>query len=183
MRKGFAALGVVALLAMSGCNEKDDAPAALPPVTVAEVPSASAGGACILWDWAFIQEKIGVRFSIAASDQVDDTSTCVVQTADSSWPDLSLSVVEQTKADAKVFLAERMPKKAVKLKGLGKAGYRLNSAAGGGHGPSVEIGWLSEAEQLQTLKFTFAKGASRASVTQMNSELLDLAKAMDTTDG
>ncbi|WP_239082099.1 hypothetical protein [Actinoplanes teichomyceticus] len=177
-------LGVVALLAVSGCTGRPQrAPAALPPVTVAEVPAASAGGACILWDWAFIEEKIGVRFSIAAADQVEDTSTCVVQTVDGPWPDLSISVVEQTKADAKIFLADRMPKKAVKVKGLGKAGYRLNTAASGGHGPSVEIGWLSEAEQLQTLKFTFAEGASAAAVTGMNARLLDLAKAMDTTDG
>ncbi|GAA2670621.1 MULTISPECIES: hypothetical protein [Actinoplanes] len=183
MRTGFAVLGVVALLAVSGCNEKEDVPTKLPPVTVAQVPAASAGGACILWDWGFIEEKIGVQFGVAASDQVDDTSTCVVQTVSGSWPDLSVSVVEQTKADAKIFLAERMPKKAVKLKGLGKAAYRLNGAATGGHGPTVEIGWLSEAEQLQTLKFTFAKGASKATVTQMNAKLLDLAKAMDTTDG
>jgi hypothetical protein len=178
-----AALGLVALLAVSGCNEKEETATKLPPVTVAEAPAASAGGACILWDWGFIEEKIGVRFSVAASGQVDDTSTCVVQTVDSSWPDLSLSVVEQTKASDKVFLATRVPKKAVKLKGLGKAGYRLNTAATGGHGPSVEIGWLSEAEQLQTLKFTFAKGANSAAVSSMNTGLLELAKAMDTTDG
>jgi hypothetical protein len=184
VRSGFAVLGVVALLAVSGCRERDEpAAAALPPVKVVEAPAASAGGACILWDWAFIKEKVGVRFSVAASGHVDETSTCVVQTESASWPDLSLSVVEQTKADAKMFLAERVPKKAVKVKGLGKAAYRLNSGASGGHGPSVEIGWLSEAEQLQTLRFTFPKGASTASVTQMNAKLLDLAKAMDTTDG
>ncbi|GIE84248.1 hypothetical protein [Actinoplanes regularis] len=183
MRKVLAALGVVMLLAVSGCDKPDDAVISLPPVAAPEAPAASAGGACILWDWTFIEKKIGVRFSVAASDQVDDTSTCVVQTVSGSWPDLSLSVVEQTKADAKIFLASRMPEKSVKLKGLGKAGYRLNTAATGGHGPSVEIGWLSEAEQLQTLKFTFAKGASNSAVTQMNTKLLDLAKAMDTTDG
>lgn len=183
MRRVGAALGVVALLAVSGCNEKEETATELPPVVVAVAPAASAGGACILWDWAFIEDRIGVRFSVAASGQVDDTSTCVVQTVEGSWPDLSLSVVDQTKADAKIFLATRMPKKATKLKGLGKAGYRLNSAATSGHGPSVEIGWLSEAAQLQTLKFTFAKSASNSAITQMNNGLFELAKAMDTTDG
>ncbi len=183
MRTVLTALGVIMLLAVSGCNKPEDAVATLPPVSVPEAPAASAGGACILWDWKFIQEKIGVKFSVAASDQVDDTSTCVVQTVNGSWPDLSLSVVEQTKADAKIFLASRVPAKSVKLKGLGKAGYRLTTAATGGHGPSVEIGWLSEAEQLQTLRFTFAKGASNSAVSQMNTKLLALAKAMDTTDG
>ncbi|AEV88023.1 hypothetical protein ACWT_7012 [Actinoplanes sp. SE50] len=184
MRTVLAALGVVTLLAAAGCKKQDtDAPVSLPPVTIVEQPAASAGGACILWDWAFIQQKIGVRFSVAAADQVDDTSTCVVQTVDGSWPDLSLSVVEETKADAKVFLANRVPKKGVKLKGLGKAGYRLTGPAADGHGPTVEIGWLSEAEQLQTLRFTFEKGAASSSVTAMNDRLLELAKAMDTTDG
>ena len=54
--------------------------AALPPVQIVEQPAASAGGACILWDYAFIEQKIGVKFTVAAADQVDDTSTCVVQT-------------------------------------------------------------------------------------------------------
>jgi hypothetical protein len=57
------------------------------------------------------------------------------------------------------------------------------SPAAGGHGPTVEIGWLSEAEQLQTLKFTFPPDARTDAVTEMSAKLLDLAKAMDTTDG
>jgi hypothetical protein len=184
VRRVGAALGVVALLAVSGCQKKkEEAAVTLPPVTIAVAPAASAGGACILWDWPLIKAKTGVDFSVAASGQIDDTSTCVVQTVDSSWPDLSLSVVDQTKADAKIFMATRAPKKSVALKGLGKAGYRLNTAAGSGHGPSVEIGWLSEAAQLQTLKFTFAKGATNAAVTKMNNGLVELAKALDTTDG
>jgi hypothetical protein len=180
-----AAIGVVALLAMTGCNNNRDAeagPEALPPVKLVEQPAASAGGACILWDYAFIRDKIGVTFSVAAADQVDDTSTCVVQTADGDYPDLMLSVVESTTADSKLFLSDLKPDKAATLKGLGKAGFRLDSAASGDHGPSVEISWLSEANQLQTLKFTFARSAPAGDVTAMNGKLLTLAKAMDTTD-
>jgi hypothetical protein len=183
--RSAAAIGVVALLALTGCNNKRDAHAAteaLPPVKLVEQPAASAGGACILWDYAFIHDKIGVAFNVAAADQVDDTSTCVVQTVDGDYPDLMLSVVESTTADAKLFLSDLKPDKAATLKGLGKAGFRLNSAASGDHGPSVEISWLSEANQLQTLKFTFAKGAPSGDVTAMNDKLLTLAKAMDTTD-
>ena len=84
---------------------------------------------------------------------------------------------------ATLFTEALMPKKATKLKGLGKAGYRLVTKASGGHGPSIEIGWLSEAEQLQTLRFTFAKEAKADAVTQMSPKLLSLAKAMDTTGG
>jgi hypothetical protein len=180
-----AAAGVLVLLALTGCNNKRDAKAeteALPPVKLVEQPAASAGGACILWDYAFIQDKLGVTFNVAAADQVDDTSTCVVQTVDGDYPDLMLSVVESTTADAKLFMSDLKPAKAATLKGLGKAGYRLNSAASGDHGPSVEISWLSEADQLQTLKFTFAKGTQPDEVTAMNGKLLNLAKAMDTTD-
>jgi hypothetical protein len=174
-----------ALLALTGCEnaEAKADPADAPAVDLVEQPAASAGGACILWDYPFIKEKIGVEFSVAAAGQVDDTSTCVVQTVTGDKPDLTLSVVESTTAGADLFNAEIKPDKATKLKGLGKAGYRLTTDAADGHGPTVEIGWLSEAKQLQTLRFTFAKGAKPADVTAMNDKLLALAKAMDTTDG
>ena len=184
MRSRLIAVGAVAaLLLLAGCTDKKDETAAPPPVQVVQQPAASAGGACILWDYAFIEQKIGVAFSIAASDQIDDTSTCVVQTDSADWPDLALSVVESTKADAELFTEELMPRKATKLKGLGKAGYRLVTKASGGHGPTVEIGWLSEAEQLQTLRFTFPEDAQSEAVDDLAPKLLDLAKAMDTTDG
>ena len=184
MRSRWVVLGVAALLGLTGCDGREQqAAAAPPPVDLVEQPAASAGGACILWDYDFIQEKIGVKFNVAASDQVDDTSTCVVQTVARAWPDLTLSVVESTPADADLFLADLKPRKAKTVKGLGKAAYRLNSAASGDHGPVVEIGWLSEAKQLQTLRFTFAKGAKSTDVSDMNTKLLALAKAMNTTAG
>ncbi|MEU7902090.1 hypothetical protein [Actinoplanes sp. NPDC049118] len=179
----FALGAAVALLAVAGCSDNRGEAAGLPPVQIVQQPAASAGGACILWDYAFIEEKIGVRFSVAAADQVDDTSTCVVQTEREEWPYLALSVVESTKADAELFSEELTPAKATKLKGLGKVGYRLVSKASGGHGPTVEIGWLSEAAQLQTLRFTFAKGAGGDEVSRLSPKLLALAKAMDTTKG
>jgi hypothetical protein len=183
VRSRSALVGAVALLALAGCDKRAAQPETLPPVQLVEQPAASAGGACILWDYGFIKEKIGISFDVAAADQIDETSTCVVQTVAGDWPDLMLSVVESTKADAKLFLSDLKPAKATTLKGLGKAGYRLSSGATGGHGPSIEIGWLSEADQLQTLRFTFAKNAKAADVTAMNAKLFDLAKAMDTTDG
>ncbi|MEV6595378.1 hypothetical protein AB0M36_00785 [Actinoplanes sp. NPDC051346] len=183
MRKRPIALSAaVALLALAGCsNEQPDTP--LPPVRPVELPAASAGGACILWDYPFIKQTIGVDFSVAASGQVDDTSTCVVQTTASQGPYLVLSVVESTKADGDLFLDELMPSKSTKVKGLGKAGYLLVTKASGDHGPTVEIGWLSEADQLQTLQFTFAKEAKTKDIEPMRTKLLALAKAMNTTNG
>jgi hypothetical protein len=183
VRSRLTALGAAAaVLALAGCTDKAATASGLPPVQIVEQPAASAGGACILWDYGFIQKEIGVKFTVAAADQVEDTSTCVVQTDTGDWPDLTLAVVESTTADGKLFIDNVMPPKASKLKGLGKAGYRLISVATGGHGPTVEIGWLSEAAQLQTLKFTFPKDARPAAVNDMSNRLLDLAKAMDTTD-
>ena len=186
MRSRSVVLGAALLLGVAACDNRGDASKesdALPPVEIAKQPAASAGGACILWDYDFIKSKIGVTFEVAASDQVDDTSTCVVQTIEGDWPDLALSVVESTQADATLFLSDLKPDKAVTLKGLGKAAYRLNTTASGGHGPTVEIGWLSEAKQLQTLRYTFAKNAKATEVSAMNGKLLALAKAMDTTAG
>jgi hypothetical protein len=179
------ALGAAAaVLALAGCtNEPDEGATGLPPVQLVQQPAASAGGACILWDYAFIEQTIGVKFTIAASDQIDDTSTCVVQTETADWPDLALSVVESTKADADLFAEELVPEKATKVKGLGQAGYRLITKASGGHGPSIEIGWLSEADQLQTLRYTFPKGAQKDAVDELSPKLLNLAKAMTTTAG
>ena len=185
MRSRSVVLGAAVLLSLAACDHRAEATndaEALPPVELAKQPAASAGGACILWNYDFIKSKIGVTFEVAASDQVDDTSTCVVQTVQGDWPDLALSVVESTQADAKLFLSDLKPDKAVTLKGLGKAAYRLDTAASGNHGPVVEIAWLSEAKQLQTLRFTFAKTAKAAEVTAMNNNLLALAKAMDTTN-
>jgi hypothetical protein len=172
-----------ALLALTGCDSQGKQADPLPPAELVQQPAASAGGACILWDYDFIKETIGVAFDVAASNQVDNTSTCVVQTVAGNWPDLAISVVESTKASPKQFTADMMPAKATKLKGLGRAGYRLNTAATKGHGPVVEIGWLSEAKQLQTLRFTFAEKPEPDAVTTMNADLLTLAKAMDTTEG
>ncbi|GIE80343.1 hypothetical protein Aph02nite_62930 [Actinoplanes philippinensis] len=184
----LAALGAAVLFAVAGCSSPADESATIvtppsPAEDLAELPAASAGGACILWDYDFIEQNLGVRFAVAAADQVDDTSTCVVQTLSAPWPDLALSVVETTKANATIFLDTRMPEKATKLTGLGKAGYRMNTKASGEHGPTVEIGWLSEAKQLQTLRFTFAKDATAADVKDMNAKLLELAKALSTTNG
>jgi len=185
VRSRSVVLGAVALLGLAACDNRAEASKQdpLPPVQLVTQPAASAGGACILWGYDMIKSKIGVTFDVAASDQVDDTSTCVVQTVNGDWPDLALSVVESTQADAELFLSDLKPEKATKLKGLGKAAYRLNTAATGAHGPTVEIGWLSEAKQLQTLRFTFAEGATPADVTAMNGRLLALAAAMDTTAG
>ena len=184
MRTRLAGLAAAAgLLALTGCSDEAPPAQSLPPVQVVAEPAASAGGACILWDYGFIEQKIGVAFTVAASDTVDDTSTCVVRTETAEVPYLVLTVVATTTADAELFTDDLMPAKATRLKGLGQAGYRLVTKPTRSAGPTVEVGWLSEADQLQSLKFTFAAGAKPDAVKQMSARLVDLAKAMATTDG
>ena len=96
----------------------------------------------------------------------------------------SLSVVDEHHRRRRAVHRGAQPDKATKVKGLGKAGYRLVGKAAGGLGPSIEVGWLSEAEQLQTLRFTFAEGRRPAAVAPTcRSACSPWPKAMDTTDG
>lgn len=182
MRSRLLTLGVVvSALAVTGCSAKEDA-VKLPPVQVVEPPAASGGGACILWDYAFIEEMIGVRFTVAAGSQVDDTATCVVQTEDGPAPSLVLTVTDSS-ATADLFRDELMPKKATKLKGLGLAAYKLETKASAKAGATYEIGWLSEGHQLESLKFTFTPAAKPAAVADMAGKLLAMAQTMSSTTG
>ncbi len=183
MRTRFLALGAGLVLALSGCSATDaSADQAMPPVQVVRPAAASAGGACILWDYAEIEQQLGVRFDVAAAGQVDDTSTCVVQAAGGTRPDLMLSVVEQTSADAELYNADLVPATATKVKGLGKAAYRLVTTAGAADGPVVEVGWLTADRQLMTLRFTFAEGATVAEADDMADRVVSLAKDMAADD-
>jgi hypothetical protein len=182
VRTRLIALGAGLVLAVSACSTADSAPAALPPVQLARPAAASAGGACILWDYAEIEEKLGVLFDVSAAGQVDDTSTCVVQAAGATLPDLMLAVVERTPADVAIYNADLVPAHAKKVKGLGKAGYRLVSAAGKDHGPVVEVGWLTADKQLMTLRFTFAPGAGSGDGEDMAVRLVALARSLAQDD-
>ncbi|GGL14207.1 hypothetical protein [Mangrovihabitans endophyticus] len=180
MRSRLFAIGLV--LALAGCTEHEAATASAPAPSPVQEPAASAGGICILWDYDFIADTIGVRFDVAAARSADDTATCVVGTQGGTWPYLALAVAQNKSVDADLF-ADGAPKGSSKLKGLGQTGYRVVGTATDGHGPTIEISWLSEAKQLQTLKFVFAPGAKSDDVSAMSDSLLDLAKAMDTTNG
>lgn len=176
------ALGVGLVVMLAGCSGNgagNASPAAPPPAQLTEVPAASAGGACILWDYAFIEEQLGVLFDVAAADQAANTSTCVVQSAGAARPDLSLSVVEHTEADAELFTAGLVPGGAVKVKKLGLAAYRLVGKAAGDHGPVIEVGWLSADQQLMTLRFTFPVGASPADAEAMAGRMIALARSLN----
>lgn len=185
MRARLLASAAVTAVVLTGCNAPAEEPvkaAALPPVRIVEPPAASAGGACILWDYAFIDQMIGVRFTVAAGDRVDDTATCVVQTEHGPAPMLVLTVSDSS-ANAELFDEELVPAKATKVKGLGLAAYRLESKPAAGVGPTVEVGWLSEARQLQSLKFTFVKNTKAPAVKAMTTKLVAMARTMSSIEG
>lgn len=184
MGKRGSALGVgLLLLFLTGCSggRAADAQAspALRPEQPTTVAAAAAGGPCIMWDYALIEEQIGVLFDVAAANRTGTAASCVVQSAGAARPDLSLSVVESTEADAAVFTAELMPPGATKVKKLGVVAYRRIDKASGDHGPVIELGWLSADKQLMIMRFTFAVGASPADAETMAGRMVALARAVN----
>jgi hypothetical protein len=179
VRSRLSVVGVGAVLfLLSGCSDDSPAETPVPVGPVVAPPASAAGGACILLDYGLIENAIGVRFDIAAADQADSTSTCVVQSDGGSLPDLVLSVLEHTDADPKMFLDQRKADKVIALNGLGTAAYKLVAPAGQGSGPTVEVGWLTGDKQAKTLRFTFAAGAE-ANTDGMVEKLVKLAKDVD----
>ncbi|MDP9819544.1 hypothetical protein [Spirilliplanes yamanashiensis] len=177
-----ALCAVLALTACTPDNAPAGAAAADQPLPELQVPASAAGGACILLDYPQIEEHIGVRFDVAASDQSGETATCVVQTEGSTRPDLTLVVVESTTADARTYLAELKPKGAKSLSGLGAAAYRQVLPAEDGAGPAVELGWLTKDKQLLSLRFTFGDGAGEQEANDMAGRLVNLAQALDSDE-
>lgn len=177
MRTRFpaAAAGVVALAA--GCASAAGDPAPTPSPSAAVTPASAEGGACHLLDYAEIEQALGVRFDVAAATRSKDTFTCVAQPA-LGGPDLSLSVTATT-ADVSVFKDVVTPDGSTVVAGLGKSGYRTTLKAGDGHGPRIEVGWLSGDGRLLILRFTLAAGANTAAAEAATPKLVTLAKTID----
>jgi hypothetical protein len=184
VRRTRCAAALTAALALAGCSTADGvAPAAADPrAESTRQPASSAGGACIMLDYAVVQQLLGVRFDIAASDQADNTSTCVLQSQTASHPDLVLSVVERTDATGAEFLAQMKPETATPLPHLGKAAYHQVTPGGHGAGPAVELGILTGDAQIMTLRFTFAPGGTAKQADDMVGRLVKLARAVDGGD-
>lgn len=180
--RGRVWLAGAGVLALAGCNglAAGDAPE-IPeptPLVLAVEPAARAGGACRLLDFTIIAQTTGTRFTVAVARTHRKTQTCVLQAAADSRPDLVLSVTPTT-ADAEVFVEAMVPKGAPRVKALGKAAYRITTPAGQGHGPAVEVGWLSGDRRLIYLRYTFAAGQGRPAAEAFAPKLVALAKKID----
>jgi hypothetical protein len=174
-----AAMAACLLAGAAGCTSHAGADPGDQP---RRYPAAAAGGACLLLDWDSIAGATGVRFDVAGASRKDDTYSCVVTQGDAAYPDLALSVTP-TKADEVIFAASISPSGSTTVKGLGKVAYVARSAAGGGHGPRWEVGWLSDNQRLMVLRFTFAKGAPTADADAMKAKIITLAKQIDRAGG
>ena len=182
MRARLSLLGVGAAVLIGGCTEASaqgprPVPAIVPPAPPA---AAAAGGVCELLDFVVISQTIGTRFDVAAATRQDETHTCVLQATGASRPDLVLTLTP-TSVDAALFEETVTPDGAGEIPGLGKSAYRHMIEAGSGHGPGVEVGWLSADNRLITLRYMFPTKAPESKATTIAPKLISLAKKVDAT--
>lgn len=155
----------------------DDAGAS-PPVKTSTAPAAAAGGACQLLDFGMVNAKLGLNLSVAEGATLDNTFSCVLQTATASYPDLVLSV-SATTIDADVFGSMIQPKEATPVQGLGVVGYQMPTPAADKAGPGVEVGWLAGNKRIIELSLRFAPGTPDATATAAVPKVVELAKLID----
>lgn len=178
-----AALAVASLAACSLPAGSAESPTSPPttrasdhPASAKPEPASLAGGACLLLDYATINNALGTNFDVAASADKSDSYTCVVQSSSASFPDLTLSITA-TDLSVSDFQSDVAPSKSKKVSSLGKVGYEIEHAASGGNGPTIEVGWLSGNERLIVMTYAYAPDAQTdpALVGKMN----ELARAVD----
>ncbi|MEV4622819.1 hypothetical protein AB0J74_29405 [Asanoa sp. NPDC049573] len=179
MGSHLVCLGVVVSLAAVGGCSSDPVPERDTTPVRTSYPAATAGGACVFFDYDAIEKAIGARFDVAAASQSAQTTTCVVQSDDADLPDLTLAI-SKTSADADVFKTDVMPDKgATAIKNLGLAAYQAPVAAAKDAGAGVEICWLTKDKRLMSLRFTGALDAP-APPKSFAGKLVALAKEVET---
>jgi hypothetical protein len=137
-------------------------------------PPAAAGGACRLLDYDVVAERLGTRFDTAGAGKADSTLTCALTQQGRDYPDLTLAVTP-TRADKDIFDASIRPDGAVTVPDLGRVAYRLSVRADGDAGPAVEVGWLSDKNQIVILRYTFPPGAPQQAASDLTPGLVALA--------
>jgi hypothetical protein len=169
-------LAVIALCATlaAACDDAGASPAA----QTSTAPAAAAGGACQLLDFGMVNAKLGLNLSVAAGASMDNSFSCVLQTAGASYPDLVLSV-STTAIGADIFGSNIQPKDAQTVQGLGLVGYQMPTPAADKAGPGVEVGWLTGNKRIIKLSLRLSAGTPDEKATEAMPKMIELAKLID----
>jgi hypothetical protein len=169
----FAVVALSATL-VAGCDDAGASPAA----QTSTAPAAAAGGACQLLDFGMVNAKLGLNLSVAAGASMDNSFSCVLETAGASYPDLILSV-STTTIDADIFGSSIQPKDAQAVPGLGLTAYQIATPAADKAGPGVEVGWLAGNKRIIKLSLHLAAGTGDDKATEAMPKMIELAKLID----
>ena len=172
-RTAAAVAALAAVLGVAGCAE-DQPP---DPITITD------GRACLAVERDTVEATLGVRFDTSVPASVDQTSTCVLAQQGQAYPDLTVTM-SQSDADVVIFQVTAVPAGATAVADLGRIAYQVTLPAGTApdgtsSGPALELGWLSAAPRLMTLRYTWPAGATDADVTTLAPKLLDLAHGIE----
>lgn len=162
-----------AVLLAAGCDETGGGEAAR-----AGWPLGAAGAACQLLDYDDVEAALGTTFDTAGGASVETTYTCVLTRGEQEYPDLTLALTPSS-ADEVIFTAMVIPSGATQVPELGRIAYSLQRPAGDGHGPGIEVGWLSATGRLMMLRYTFAADADAEAVQAMTARVLAFAQQID----
>jgi hypothetical protein len=141
-------------------------------------PAAAAGPACTAITYEAVAAALGARLDVAASSgSAGHELVCVLESSqDHTAPDLTY-VTNPVPADKESFQLDLTPKGAAPVPGLGKAAYRISSAAGEAGRATVEIGWLGKSA-VYTLLCSLPGTASAGQLTTVGNGLIALAKKL-----
>lgn len=167
---------VLAGALLPSCSGADaGGPVTAQPSAAPVAAAAAAGGACQLLDYARIEQRLGLAFTVAGAAGRDRTSTCVLRPGEAALPELTLSVTP-TAADVSVFKDTMRPAGAKAVAGLGRIAYCATKPATSGRGPSIEVGWLTGNARMLLLKVTLD---SAGDAEELAPKLVVLAKELD----
>ncbi|MGH8879595.1 MAG: hypothetical protein ACRD0P_19975, partial [Stackebrandtia sp.] len=163
--------------------EPDDAStgnASSPHKDTEESPTAEAaesGGVCEYLDFASLKKATGQAFTVAEAGGGKEVSSCVVQTTQGSFPDITLTKAK-TATDAKTYEKEIPPKDHDEVKELGKAAYSAVRKPVEKSGPVVEIGWLTKGH-MYSMRYTTTANTPGAEADASVDALVDVARDAD----
>ncbi|ADD44193.1 hypothetical protein Snas_4549 [Stackebrandtia nassauensis DSM 44728] len=191
LKVGVATAALAAVAVTSGCGLIGDAGAkessdATPSDAASSTPgkdsgsasptgeAAEAGGICEYLDFASLKKATGQAFTIAEAGGSEVVNSCVIQTTEGSFPDVTLTKAK-TATDAKTYEKEIPPKDHDEVKDLGKAAYSAVRKPVEKSGPVVEIGWLTKGH-MYSLRYTTVSNTASAEADAAVDALVDVAR-------